>query len=114
MLPRIAHLCVAGVLALAGAACGGTNPGTPGTNNPPAGAPQLTRETVLGSLSNPWDIAFATDGAMFFTEKCRGLSVRQTNGTVDRLFGTSGSSLVAPDLVCEGQSGVHGVALDPS
>ncbi len=26
---------------------------------------------------------------------------------------TAGSSLVAPDLFCEGQSGVHGVAVDP-
>jgi glucose/arabinose dehydrogenase len=51
---------------------------------------------------------------MFFTEKCRGLSVRRADGTITRLFGTSGSALVAPDLLCVGQSGVHGVALDPA
>jgi glucose/arabinose dehydrogenase len=56
----------------------------------------------------------AADGAIFFTEKCRGLSVRQTSGTITRLFGTSGSSLVASDLACDGQSGMHGVALDPA
>jgi glucose/arabinose dehydrogenase len=50
---------------------------------------------------------------IFFTERCRGLSVRRPDGTVSRLFGTAGSALVAPDLFCEGQSGVNGVALDP-
>jgi len=50
---------------------------------------------------------------MLFTEKCRGLSVRSASGTVTRLFGTAGSSLVASDLFCEGQSGVNGVAVDP-
>jgi glucose/arabinose dehydrogenase len=41
-----------------------------------------------------------------------GLSVRRTNGTIARLFG-AGGALAAPDLVCLGQSGMHGVALDP-
>ena len=111
------------VLGLLVAACGGgggdasapgTNPGTPGTNAPATDAPALARTVVLDGLSNPWDVAVATDGTMFFTEKCRGLSVRRTDGTVTRLFGTSGSALVAPDLACVGQSGVHGVALDPA
>ena len=76
--------------------------------------PTLTRTVVLSGLSGPWDIAFADDGAMFFTERCGGLSVRRTDGTVTRLFGVTGSSLVAADLVCEGQSGMHGIALDPA
>lgn len=93
----------------------------------PAGEPQqqptlpdqpssatLTRTVVLSSRSNPWDIAFASDGAMLFTERCRGLSVRHPDGAVTRLFGTAGSSLVAADLLCQGQSGVHGIALDPA
>jgi aldose sugar dehydrogenase len=106
------------VLALLAACGGGTSdssaPGTnPGTNEPAGDAPTLTRTVVLQGLSNPWDVAVAADGAMFFTEKCRGLSVRRADGTVTRLFGTSGSALVAPDLACVGQSGVHGVALDP-
>lgn len=79
----------------------------------PSDAPVLSRETFVGSLSNPWDLAFAPDGALFFTEKCEGLSVRRTNGTITRLAGTAGSSLVLADLVCEGQSGMHGVALHP-
>jgi glucose/arabinose dehydrogenase len=102
------------VLALLVAACGG-GASDPGTNEPPAtDTPVLTRTVVLQGLSNPWDIAVAADGAMFFTERCRGLSVRRADGTVTRLFGTSGSALVAPDLLCLGQSGVHGVALDPA
>jgi aldose sugar dehydrogenase len=94
------------------AACGGSS--DPDTNQPVTDPPVLTRTVVLPALSSPWDIAVAADGAIFFTERCRGLSVRQTNGTVNRLFGTSGSALVASDLQCVGQSGVHGVALDPA
>lgn len=98
------------------AACGGgANDAAPPVTTPTTSAPpSLTRTAVLSGLSNPWDVAIAPDGAMFFTERCRGLSVRQSNGTVTRLFGTSGSTLVAADLVCDGQSGVHGVALDPA
>ena len=101
------------------ACAGGSGPNAPDNNQPieqpteqPTGTPSLTRTVVVSGLSNPWDIAFAADGAMFFTERCRGLSVRRTDGSVTRLFGTSGSALVATDLVCEGQSGVHSVALD--
>ena len=99
------------------AACGGGGGGggdDTGTNPPVGGTPTLTRTVVLQNLSNPWDVAVAADGAMFFTERCRGLSVRRADGSIARLFGTAGSSLVAPDLACIGQSGVHGVALDPA
>ncbi len=65
------------------------------------------------SASEPWDLAFVSDGTMFFTEKCRGLSVRRTDGSTARLFGTSGSAVLASDFFCEGQSGMHGVAVDP-
>ena len=74
--------------------------------------PALTRTVVRSGLSSPWDLAFLPDGSMLFTEKCRGLSILR-NGTITRLFGTSGSSLVAGDLFCQGQSGMHGVAVDP-
>jgi len=87
------------------------NPSSP--NQPPVVTPTLARTVLLSRLSAPWDIALTPAGAMLFTEKCRGLSIRTADGTVTRLFGTAGSSLVAPDLVCQGQSGVHGVALDP-
>jgi len=75
--------------------------------------PVLTRSVVESGLSAPWDVAISSDGALFYTERCAGLSVRRANGTRARLFGTTGSALVAPDLFCLGQSGMNGVALDP-
>ncbi|TFY98579.1 PQQ-dependent sugar dehydrogenase [Ramlibacter rhizophilus] len=80
---------------------------------PAADAPRLSRTVVMSGLQNPWDIAFTPDGVMLFTEKCRGLSARLPDGKTVRLFGTAGSALVAPDLFCQGQSGVHGIAVDP-
>ncbi len=75
--------------------------------------PKLSHTVLLSGLSNPWDLAFTPDGAMLFTEKCRGLSVRRADGTIRRLFGTTGAAVVASDFFCEGQSGMHGVAVDP-
>lgn len=101
------------VLALA--ACGSDEPTGGGPDPVPVtDAPALARTTVLPGRSGPWDIAFAADGSMFFTEKCAGLSVRRPDGSITRLFGTAGSALVAPDFFCLGQSGMHGVALDPA
>lgn len=65
---------------------------------------------------SPWDMAFLKDGTMFFTEKCKGLSVRTPNGDVKKLLGVGGSSgfaKVKDDLFCDGQAGVQGVAVDP-
>lgn len=64
----------AGLVLVAG--CSGPGAGTPPPEPPVTDAPVLTRTTFLGSLANPWDIAFSADGAMFFTQKCSGLSVR--------------------------------------
>jgi aldose sugar dehydrogenase len=75
--------------------------------------PTLTVTPVLERLSNPWDLAFTPDGALLFTERCRGLSVRLADGSVRFLFGSAGAVLRADDLFCLGQSGVHGVAVDP-
>ncbi len=99
---------------LSACASSAPDPGNPSSpDQPPVVTPTLARTVLLSGLSAPWDIAFTPDGAMLFTEKCRGLSVRTADGAITRLFGTAGSSLVAPDLVCQGQSGVHGVAIDP-
>jgi len=85
------------------------------TPTPSPAVPTLSRTVVMTGLQGGWDFAFAPDGqTIFFTERCRGLSVRLANGTVVRLFGTTGSSLVAADLWCEGQSGMNGVAVDPA
>ncbi len=79
-----------------------------------AGAPTLAVSTFLSNLESPWDMAFTPDGALLFTEKCRGLSVRRADGSVERLFGVAASASMAADMFCEGQSGVHGVAVDPA
>lgn len=75
--------------------------------------PGINRTVVLSGLNAPWDLAFTPDGAMLFTEKCRGLSVLRPDGTVRRLFGSSGSAVIAADFFCQGQSGMLGVAVDP-
>ena len=76
--------------------------------------PTLVRTDFVTELNNPWDMAFTSDMTMFFTERCRGLSVRKTDGTIVELFGMTGYALEAPDFFCEGQSGMNGVALDPA
>lgn len=80
------------------------------------GVPGLSYTTVLSELDNPWDMAFLPDGTMFFTEKCRGLSVRLPSGDVNNLLGmeeTEGYAHTADDLFCHGQAGMNGVAVDP-
>lgn len=81
-----------------------------------AAAPTLTATPVLTKLENPWDMAFLPDGAMFFTEKCLGLSVRMPSGKVNKLVGMKDSSGYADtmaDLFCDGQAGMNGVTVDP-
>ncbi|MDJ0629120.1 MAG: PQQ-dependent sugar dehydrogenase [Rhodobacter sp.] len=76
----------------------------------------LTHTLVLDGLENPWDMAFLDDGTMFFTEKCKGLSVRMPDGSVMALYGvgdTEGYASNGEDLFCEGQAGMMGVAVDP-
>ena len=82
-----------------------------------AAAPKLSHEKVLTGLENPWDMAFLPDGTMFFTEKCKGLSVRMPSGDVNKLLGMKGSDgypSTGEDLFCEGQAGMMGVAIDPN
>lgn len=83
----------------------------------PQQAPNLSATPVLSKLSNPWDMAFLPDGSMFFTEKCKGLSIRQPSGGVNRLLGmkdAQGYAGSASDLFCDGQAGMSGVAVDPN
>lgn len=80
-------------------------------------APNVSATAVLSKLNNPWDMAFLPDGTMYFTEKCKGLSVRMPSGSVSRLLGmkdSQGYATTANDLVCDGQAGMNGVAVDPS
>ena len=81
-----------------------------------AAAPVLTTEVAVNKLELPWDMAFLPNGTMFFTEKCKGLSVRLPSGTVNKLHGIGGStgySSSSADLFCDGQAGMMGVAIDP-
>lgn len=80
-------------------------------------APVLAHTVVVSKLDSPWDMAFLSDGTMFFTEKCNGLSVRHSNGHVAKLLGmkdSKGYASTANDLFCEGQAGMSGVAVDPN
>jgi len=81
-----------------------------------AGAPNLTNTTVVTGRELVWDMAFLPDGTMFFTEKCRGLSVRLPSGTINALLGikdSRGYPETAADLFCSGQAGMSGIAIDP-
>lgn len=81
-----------------------------------AAAPTLTTEVAVNKLELPWDMAFLPNGTMFFTEKCKGLSVRMPSGAVNKLHGiggTTGYASSSADLFCDGQAGMMGVAVDP-
>ncbi|MEL7081917.1 MAG: PQQ-dependent sugar dehydrogenase [Pseudomonadota bacterium] len=76
----------------------------------------LTHTLVLENLENPWDMAFLDDGTMFYTEKCKGLSVLMPSGETKALLGmggVDGYASTADDLFCDGQAGMMGVAVDP-
>ena len=80
------------------------------------GVPSLTSTAVMSGRELVWDMAFLPNSAMFFTEKCKGLSVRLPSGTVNALLGmkdSKGYADTANDLFCSGQAGMSGVAVDP-
>ena len=77
--------------------------------------PVIEATAVLEGLESPWDMSVRADGTMFFTEKCKGLSMRSPDGTVTNIYGMKGSegySGTGDDLFCEGQAGMMGVAAD--
>ena len=79
--------------------------------------PKIGSMVVMSGLENPWDMAFTNDGSMFYTEKCKGLSVKTSAGAVNALYGMKGSKgykNAGNDLFCEGQAGMLGVVLDPN
>ncbi len=81
-----------------------------------AATPILTTEVVVSKLDSPWDMSFLKDGTMFFTEKCKGLSVRLPSGAINKLHaigGVSGYASTSADLFCDGQAGMMGVEVDP-
>ena len=77
----------------------------------------LSHSFFMEGLEEPWDMSFLDDGTMLYSEKCRGLSVRMPDGTVNPLLGmgdVEGYPENAADLFCEGQAGMMGVAFDPA
>jgi len=81
-----------------------------------AAPPVLSTDVVAAKLDSPWDMSFLKDGTMFFTEKCKGLSVRTASGAINKLHGmngTTGYASASADLFCDGQAGMMGVEVDP-
>ena len=79
--------------------------------------PKIGSMVVMSGLENPWDMAFTDDGSMFYTEKCKGLSVKTASGKTNALYGMKGSKgykSTGKDLFCSGQAGMLGVVLDPN
>lgn len=77
--------------------------------------PTIESAEFMSGLENPWDMSFLPDGTMFYTEKCKGLSVRTSSGDINALYGmkdTSGYSDSGSDLFCDGQAGMLGVVTD--
>ena len=81
------------------------------------GTPTISAMSIHSGLENPWDLAFTKAGDMFYTEKCKGLSVKTKSGSVNALYGmkdSSGYNSTGSDLFCSGQAGMMGVTLDPN
>ena len=79
--------------------------------------PNISAMSIMNGLENPWDMAFTSGGDMFYTEKCKGLSVKTSSGSVNALAGmkdAKGYASSNDDLFCSGQAGMMGVALDPN
>ena len=73
-----------------------------------ARAPAVRVTTVASGLGLPWDVTFAPDGRMFFTERAGRIRVRQPNGTVRRLAAD------LSDIWAVGEVGLMGIHVDPA
>ena len=70
-------------------------------------APKITVVEHVSGLSIPWDLAFAPDGTMLFTERVGRLKRRLANGTVGSV--TADFS----DLYVQGEAGLMAIVVDP-
>ena len=68
--------------------------------------PALTVETLVSGLNIPWDLAFAPDGTMLFTQRRGVLSSRLTNGEVQTITADLG------DLHARGETGLLAIVVD--
>jgi aldose sugar dehydrogenase len=68
-------------------------------------APTLKEETVINGLTNAWDIGFASDGTMFFTER---------PGQINTFVDGQKRQLAKPaDVAVAFEAGMMGLAVDP-
>jgi glucose/arabinose dehydrogenase len=82
-------------------------PGASLGDPPPPGAPTLSKQILLGNLSQPWDVAFTpNDRTMLFTEK--GGAISAFLGGVKRQLGT------VPDVKVASEGGLLGMAIHPT
>ncbi|MDP9320855.1 MAG: PQQ-dependent sugar dehydrogenase [Chloroflexota bacterium] len=86
----------------------------PSTSGPPPAAPtfipRLADEVVQANLVTPWDIAFAPDGRMLVTERAGTVQVFESGAAGARKLAT----LAVANVVQNGESGLMGIAVDPS
>ena len=68
-------------------------------------APTISVSTAVSGLSSPWDISFANDGTMFFTERVGRINVS--------LLGDNRVLATPADVVATGEGGMMGIAADP-
>ena len=71
-------------------------------------SPNLTVLTLVTGLTIPWDLAFAPDGTMLFTQRSGVLSTRAADGTVRTV--TADFS----DIYTAREAGLMAIAIDPS
>ncbi len=99
-------LAVLLVLSGCGASDGAESPRP--TGEAPTGAPSLRVDVVTDGLQNPWDVVQAPDGTLLVDERAGGLTAVLPDGTVREVRADFG------DLVALGETGLMGLALDPS
>lgn len=68
--------------------------------------PSLLRQTVASGLESPTDLAFTSDGLLFYTERAQGLYAQRRGRAAVAVF-------TPKDLANAGASGMLSVAIDP-
>jgi len=99
---------------LATGTLGPTPTTVPRASAPPTAAatfiPRLADDVVQANLVTPWDIAFAPDGRMLVTERAGTIQVFESGAAGARKLAT----LAVANVVQNGESGLMGIAVDPS
>ncbi len=95
------------VLAGCGVAGGAATEQAPHRAAPPAGAPALEVETVLGGLDHPWDVARAPDGTLLLDERDGRLTAVLPDGSARELDAD------LSDVFADGETGLMGLTLSP-